>query len=148
MPTPYARYATTLVASAARTVTASSAALVMPDDIVGGSFILSCTAVNAATTPTLNVAIRFTPDDGTTYFTFFRHAQLTGIAADVLNVSFTPFLQAGSTLTPALTGGALNVNAAISRKFTVYWTIGGTSPSFTFAEYFIGYRLATVGTGI
>ena len=142
MPTPYARYCTTLVASAARTTTASSDALTMPDDIVGGTFILAVSSVGSATTPTLDVAYRVTPDDGTTYIPVLRHTQLTTAIKDIITVCFVPWLQAGSlTTNPALTGGALYANVAFSRKFTAYWTIGGTSPSITFAIYFIGYRV-------
>lgn len=148
MPTPYARYTTTLVASAARTTTASSSALVLPDDIIGGSFITNVTSIGTSTTHTLDIAFRVTPDDGTSYFGVLRHAQITTVSTRYLNVSFAPYLQAGTEGACALTGGALNANIAFSRKFTAYWTIGGTSPSITFAIYFIGYRLAPIGTGI
>jgi len=147
MPTPYARYATTLVASAARTTTASSDALVMPDDIVGGTFITYCSSVGTATTPTLDIAYRVTPDDGTTYFGVLRHAQITTASSRYLNVCFAPWLQAGAEGAIALTGGVLTANVAFSRKFTVYWTIGGTGPSITFAVYFIGFRIP-INTGM
>jgi hypothetical protein len=143
MSAPYTRWATTLVVSGARTTTAASDALTMPDDIVGGSFFLYVSDHNSATTPTLDVAYRVTPDDGTTYLPVLRHAQVTTSPVyDAIHVSFCPWLQAGSTTTPALTGGALYANIAFTRKFTAYWTIGGTSPSFTFVLYFVGYRLA------
>ena len=145
MPSPFARYNVTLVASAARTASASSDALVMPDDVVGGVFITNCTSVGTSTTHTLDIAYRVTPDDGTNYFTLLRHAQITAASTRYLNVSFTPFLQAGAEGASAATGGALNANIAFSRKFTVYWTLGGTTPSITFAVYFIGYKMPWAG---
>jgi len=142
MPSPFPRYATTLVASAARTTDAYSDVLTMPDDIVGGSFYLACSSVGASTTHTLDVAYYITPDDGTTYLPVARHTQLSAAINDIITICFTPFMVAGSvTAAPAATGGALYGNVTWSRKFKAYWTLGGTSPTITFAIHFIGYRL-------
>jgi len=147
MPTKL-RYYNTFLASTTATSSSRSDACYMPDDIAGGTFTLICTAVNSATTPTLNVAYEVTPDNGTTKIAVARHAQLTGAAKDCIHLSFAPWLQAGSTTTPAYTGGALYANVAWSHIFYIYYTIGGTSPSFTFEIHFIGYRMPMLGQGV
>jgi hypothetical protein len=119
----------------------------MPDDIIGGLFTLDVTSVGSATTPTLDVAITVTPDD-TNYYVVSRWAQVTAASKLSKNVNFLPFLQAATEVTHAYTGGVLTANFPMSRKFGFYWTLGGTSPTITFAITFIGYRLATLGTGV
>lgn len=65
----------------------------------------------SGTTPTLDVKIEDSPDGGTTWFTVASFAQKTGITRDVLNV----------------------VSKAFGDRLRVTWTIGGTTPSFTFS---------------
>lgn len=125
-----------LVSSAARTTTASLGATRLPK---GESylFILDVTA-GSGTSPTLDVAIQVTHDDGTTFHSVLRFAQATGVVKRMLRVQ--PTLgrgEAGTEAACADTGGALNANVPFSRKINVKWTIGGTNPSFTFALYAI-----------
>ena len=147
MPTAFTRYCKTLVASGARTTgTGSTDTCIMPDDVIGGTFYLHVTS-QTATTPTLDVAYRVTPDDGTTFYAVLRHAQTTTTTEHTryLNVTFAPWLTAGTEGLTAVTGGALCVNVGFSRLFSVYWTIGGTANTATFDVTFIGFRLPNVG---
>jgi hypothetical protein len=148
MPAPYSRYAVTFVSSAARTTTATSSACYMPDDIVGGTFLVNCSSVGSSTTHTLDIGIMVTPDDGTTTFGVANFTQITAASKRYMNVSFVPFLQAGSEGACAVAGSAVYANFPISRKFYFYWTIGGTSPSITFSISFVGYRLASIGSAL
>lgn len=132
-------YATTLVASAARTATGNSGAILFPTDQVGGEFIVNITAASG-TSPTLDLAIQVTPNDGTTFFTQWRFSQSTGAEAQRIITTFRRVAEVGAETAIADTGGALANNAPITRKIRVLWTIGGTNPSFTFAVYFIGDR--------
>lgn len=104
----------TPVASAARTTSGTSG-------VVGGSTPtealraqLDVTAA-AGTTPTLNVIIEDSLDGGTTWNTVGTFAQKTTAGREVINITapFSPLLR-------------------------VSWTIGGTTPSFTFAVVWHG----------
>lgn len=131
-------YATTLVSSAARTTTSNSGNIEFPVDAEDISFILS-SAAGTGTSPTLDVAIQVTPDNGTTYFTVERFAQVTSsIVKDAINMTRKRHHgEAASYLNIADTGGSLVNNVALSRKIRILWTIGGTNPSFTFGVYCI-----------
>jgi hypothetical protein len=98
----------TVVASAARTVTGNSGTM---GGYGAASTIRAQLNVTAAsgTTPTLDVTIQDTLD-GTNWFTIGTFAQKTTAALEVINVT-VPFAD----------------------RLRVLWTIGGTTPSFTFA---------------
>lgn len=94
------------VASAARTATGTSAAF---DTGPADSFeaTLTCTT-RSGTTPTLDVTLETSIDGGTTWDTVGAFAQLTAASAD------------GHVFGP------------LGDKCRWKWTIGGTTPSFTF----------------
>jgi hypothetical protein len=100
----------TLVASAARTATGDSGPLTgwyHPKTLRAQ---LRTTAASG-TTPTLNVVIEDSLDDGATWNVVGTFAQQTAAAREVINIT-TPF----------------------SDTLRVRWTIGGTAtPTFTFA---------------
>lgn len=101
------------------------------------AFIINVTAASG-TTPTLDVAYQVTVDEGTTWFTALRHAQITTTSIRRLQVQ--PSLgkgEAGTEAAIANTGGALNANTILTRKMRTVWTIGGTNPSFTAAQYLL-----------
>ena len=129
MQTPLAKWSTTFVASTA--VTADGyvgGVLEMPDDVIGGVFIAKITSTSGSSR-TIDVSYNITPDDGTTYFPVLRHAQATTASVNrYLNVSFAPYIQAGTEGASATTGGALCVNVPFTRKFKVYCDVGGTTP--------------------
>lgn len=96
-----------LAASATQTVTGNSGILAN----YGGATTLRCQLnVSAAsgTTPTLDVTIQDSLD-GTTWNTIGTFTQATTVTRQVINIT-TPFAD----------------------QIRVLWTIGGTTPSFTF----------------
>ena len=114
----------------------------MPNDIIGGEFIVD-QGTGTGTSPTLDVSIQTSPDNGTTYYVAARFAQLTTTAAKMkLTVSSRPTNVAGVAATiTAATGGALSGNFVFTRKMRVVATIGGTNPSYaTIKVWFNGWR--------
>ena len=98
----------TIAPSAARTVTGSAAALPGSGGLATLRAQLDVTAASG-TTPTLDVVLEDTID-GTNYNTIATFTQLTAAGRLVVNVT-TPF----------------------SDTLRARWTIGGTTPSFTFS---------------
>lgn len=100
----------TPVASAARTATGDSGSL--GPNYGSASTLRAQLNVTAAsgTSPTLNVLIEDSVDEGATWNTVGTFAQRTAAGREVLNIT-------------GLFGDTLRVS----------WTIGGTTPSFTFA---------------
>jgi hypothetical protein len=98
----------TLAASAARTTSGNGTASLGNEPATTLRVQLECTSASG-TTPTLDVVLEDSVD-GTNYNVIATFTQLTGTGRQVANVT-TPF-----------TG---NVRAR--------WTIGGTTPSFTFS---------------
>jgi hypothetical protein len=95
------------VASAARTTTGSSTAF----DVGSAESFEAVLTVSAAsgTTPTLNIALETSIDNGATWQSVGAFAQKTGVATE--NKVFGP----------------------LGDRCRWTWTIGGTTPSFTFA---------------
>jgi len=112
MPAPDTRWIgdqETPVASAARTTSGSSTPLTGYGPVSSIRAQLNVTAA-AGTTPTLNVIIEDSVDGGANWNTVGTFAQKTGAAREVINIT-------------SLFGDQLRIS----------WTIGGTTPSFTFA---------------
>lgn len=98
-----------VVASAARTV--SGASSVVSGLATADSLRIQLNVSAASgTTPTLNVLVEDSVDDGVTWNTIGTFAQKTAAGREVINVT-TPFTD----------------------LVRVSWTIAGTTPSFTFA---------------
>lgn len=126
----------------ATTATANSGTISdFPNDQDGGVFILEH-GTGTGTSPTLDVSIQVTPDDGTTWFSMFRFAQVTTTAGTRrIITSFRRVAEAGAEAAVGATGGALATNCPISKKIRVLATIGGTSPSYaTIKVWFIGAK--------
>lgn len=127
------------VASAARTATGNSGALNLPK-ASSHLFIVNVSATPTGTSPTLDVAIQVSHDEGTTFHSILRFAQIaapSGGQKRFVRISGTGpgGGEAGAEGAAADTGGAQAANIALSRKFRLLWTIGGTSPSYTFAIF-------------
>jgi hypothetical protein len=107
----------TVITSAARTATGQSAALQCGATPVV-SLLVSVTAVSG-TTPTLDLSLQWSPDGGTTWH--------VGDPAD----TFTQITAATNVVKRF---------AAKSNLYRIVYTIGGTTPSFTFGvrEYDMG----------
>lgn len=97
----------TPVASAARTATGNSGVLSGFNPVASIRAQLNVTAASG-TTPTLDVTIEDTLD-GTTFQTVGTFAQKTGTGREVIDIA-----------------------APFANRLRIVWTIGGTSPSFTF----------------
>lgn len=97
-----------LLASAARTVSGSSASVTDQGDEKTLRVQLNVTAASG-TSPTLNAVVEDTLD-GINWNTIGTFAQRTGTGREVINIT-TPF----------------------SNEVRVSYTIGGTTPSFTFS---------------
>lgn len=99
-----------VVASAARTTTGTSSALDAPE---GFDLVLSASVTAASgTTPTLDLSVEWSSDGGTTWYT-----------ADPVD-TFTQITAATARVKRFTVKGT---------EYRVRWTVGGTTPSFTFA---------------
>lgn len=112
-------------ASAARTTTVAGASFVNYN--FGGATITINATVVSGTTPTLVAKLQYSIDGGTTWF-------------DYNSKTTTATISTVSTTTMIIYPGVIEVaNSAISlplpRICRMYYTIGGTTPSFTFATY-------------
>lgn len=105
-------------ASAARTASANSSALDAYDHDILVCY-LSVTA-NSGTTPTLDVKFQDSPDGGTTWF-------------DIAGASFTQVTTVNGTQ-------AVSATRKFAGKVRAVATIAGTTPSYTFAVWFMSYR--------
>jgi len=116
--------------STATTVTGNSGALDIPQD-ASYMFILDI-AAGTGTSPTADIAIQVSPDDGTTWYTTARFAQVTGSAVKSYKMvrNGLAWGEAGYVQAIADTGGAVDKNFIMTRKVRILWTIGGTNPSF------------------
>ena len=93
------------------TVTASGSGSVVdlgPGPNLGMAFYLDVTAVSG-TTPTLDVVVQDSPD-GSVWYDLVTFARKTGVSKEVQRLA-SPF----------------------ARRLRVSYTVGGTSPSFTFS---------------
>lgn len=127
-------------ASSALAATANSGAVDWPSDIDSAVIVLDVTAVTG-TSPTMDVAIQCSPDDGTTFYTVARFAQNTGTVT--LAKTFLTHQgdgTAAAVLTVADTGGVLESNIPFTNQIRFLYTIGGTNPSFTFVVWAWGER--------
>lgn len=126
-----------VVASAARTATGNSGDLDTPLDVESILFLLDVTAASG-TSPTLDVAIQAKNAAGN-YVTMCRFAQVTAAGKRALRTRFSADpSDAPVEFAHADTGGALVNAIPIGRKYRIIWTIGGTTPSFTFTIDRIG----------
>ena len=110
-------------ASAARTATGNSGEFIFddPNSLAMARFTLDITAVSG-TTPTLVLTVEaFDPASG---------KYVTVLASASQNATGTIVLAVGPGL-PVTAN--LSANAPMPRQFRIKWTIGGTTPSFTFS---------------
>jgi hypothetical protein len=113
-----------VAASAARTANGSSGVL-NAGPSKGGHFVIDVTAVSG-TTPTLVATIQGVDHVSGKAYTLLASASINAIGTTVLKIH--PGLVAAANLV---------ANDILPPQFQVTWTIGGTTPSFTFT---IGYQ--------
>ena len=116
----------TVEASAARTASVAGAT-VTNFNSSGAVVTINVTAVSG-TTPTLVGKLQFSPDNGGTWFDYDSKTVTATISA-----IGTYILKIYPGLTAEVANGA--VGLPVPRTFRMYYTIGGTTPSFTFATY-------------
>ena len=94
-------------------------------------FILDL-AAGTGTTPTIDIAIQVSPDDGTTAYTVGRFAQATTAAVKSYKMvrNGLAYGEAGYVQAIADTGGAVDKNFVMTRKVRILYTVGGTNPSY------------------
>lgn len=135
----------TFLASAARTTTANSGAIQIPEGASSIMFLVETTTTPSGTSPTLDLAIQISPDAGTTWLGVSRFAQITSKTSRFLIQPFVGQNVVGTEgvteanwemATAAATGGALVQPSVVPAQMRVLATIGGTNPSLTF--YVIG----------
>mgnify|MGYP001577791204 CR=1 FL=1 len=128
-------------ASSARTTTGNSGAIRLPEDCSAIQFIADINGTPTGTSPTLDICIETTNDEGTTWFGASRFTQITAAAERFLtqplfgqNVVGTEGVTEANweMAEAALTGGALVQPIVPPTHLRTVWTIGGTNPSFTF----------------
>ena len=133
------------VASGTKTIDVASSTIEMPyaDSI---SFTLSSGA-GTGTSPTMDVSMQWTPDDGTTWVQApIKFAQVT-TSASVQMVTFRPNLgdnESAWTNAVATTGSAVAKNFVPSRKIRFYFDMGGTNPSFPTVIIYGAYQNRSV----
>lgn len=119
-------FVTTADASAARTATVAGAT-VTNYNARGAVITINVTAASGAT-PTLVAKLQYSPDNGTTWIGYTEKPVTATISA------------IGRTTLVVYPGVTEVANAAVSlplpRTVRMHYTIGGTTPSFTFATYF------------
>ena len=116
----------TVEASAARTASVAGATVTNFNNS-GAVITINVTAVSG-TTPTLVGKLQFSPDNGTTWFDYDSKTVTATISA-----IGTYILKVYPGLTTEVANGA--VGLPVPRTLRMYYTIGGTTPSFTFATY-------------
>ena len=136
----------TFEASAARTATGTGTAFDTADwDVVTAQVRVTAAA---GTTPTLVVRIQTTYDDGATWTDIaVVAAAITGVDRRILSVAPVGATSVAAAFAFAATDGAMPVATlakpvALGTQCRFQWTIGGVTPSFTFAITGVVRRLA------
>lgn len=108
-----------------------------------GANIMVLISAVSGTTPTLNAQLQISPDGGTTWLNVgAATGNLTAAGTILIQVYPTNFSVAGAT-PAALTSGAtvsLQLNTTLPRTWRLVYTIGGTTPSFTFTNTYVAYN--------
>lgn len=128
---------TKLVASTAHTSSEASTAFALPEAADTYQIMLYFTAVSG-TSPTCDAVLQSSPDNGTTYINLpIRSTQVTTTGQNYMVFKCGLGGNEVALENPAAsTGGTLAKNCIFDPKYMkVYFTIAGTSPSFTVTIY-------------
>ena len=127
-------------AASGRTTTGNSGAIRLPEDCSAIQFIADANTVTG-TSPTLDISIEITNDEGTTWFGASRFTQFTAAAERFLTLPLFGRNVVGTEgvteanwemAEAAATGGALIQPIVPPTHLRAVWTIGGTNPNFNF----------------
>jgi len=124
-----------LVPSSARTASGNSGAIVINDMDMSNVLVRLSVTAASGTSPTLDVYFQQSLDGGSTFVDVAHYPQVTGVLANphYLNLS----VGADNSIKASVGDGTIAANSTgtslVSNVWRIKWTIGGTSPSFTFA---------------
>lgn len=127
------------------TASAEVAQFEMPNDITDVRIVVTVT-VASGTTPTLDVLLQITGDDGLTWF-YSGNKFLQQTAASTRQIILSRAMGAGQTASeapgdnPAIGAAAAAVNGPVSRRCRLFGLVGGTTPSFTINAFLLGNRI-------
>jgi hypothetical protein len=123
--------------SSAVTVDANTTAIALPQ---AEAYQFICDATyTSGTSATLDVNYQHSPDGGTTWYTFARHAQIT-TASVVRRLIIQPSMGRGEAGSEGSIGttGALNANCPIKMdKFRISFDSGGTNPTYSSVKVWV-----------
>jgi hypothetical protein len=112
--------------SAAKTTTVAGATATNYNNT--GMFVTILVTAVSGTTPTLTAKLQWSPDNGTTWVDWdTTNLQTSSITA---NGTYVLKVYPGATNT-----ANASANGTVPRTWRVYYTIGGTTPSFTLASW-------------
>ena len=139
----------TLVSTTTAAATSNSGYINFPVDYIGGSFYFDVTAASG-TSPTLDFSIACPVGTTPLDVIRWRSAQISTAADYEITTFFAPTQTSDTDVHTgrvglAATGGVISLPAPITERIKITWTIGGTNPSFTFAVYFIPWRVLPAG---
>lgn len=120
------------------TATANSGTKQLPlADAYG--WIFDVAAESGGTSPTLDIAIQISPDNGTTWYSVSRLAQITTAATKSMKVHGNGPIQGQAAAVTAIadTGGALESNFPMTNACRILATIGGTNPTYPSIKVYV-----------
>jgi hypothetical protein len=124
-----------LVPSAARTTSGDSGAIVINDMDMSNVLIRLSVSAASGTSPTLDVYFQQSLDGGSTWVDVAHYPQVTSALTNPHYVSLA--VGASNAINASVGDGTIAANSLgtslVSNVWRIKWTIGGTSPSFTFA---------------
>lgn len=126
---------TKIIDAATVTSTTQSTSFKLP--VADTYSLLIDTGASSGTSPTLDICLQFSPDEGTTWYNApIRAAQAT-TGATVQMITFRPHLsnEAAWHNAVATTGGALAKNFVPAYNCRISYVVGGTSASYAVTIY-------------
>lgn len=108
-----------------------------------GAYITAVIPTVSGTSPTLTAQLQFSPDGGTTWIALGPASTALTAAGNITFIVYPANVSQTAGATPAnLTTGAAQtvvINAPLPRTWRLAYTIGGTTPSFTFTNVYADY---------
>lgn len=129
-----------LVASVTKTSTLTGATLKntsTPFPVCQAAAIILDVTAASGTSPTLDVAIETSPDNGTTWYAAYEFTQMTSTGTrrmDIRDIGIG-ITEVGSEVSIAEVNNPIKANTVLTQDIRIKATIGGTNPSFTFAVW-------------
>lgn len=109
-----------------------------------GAKIMVLVSAVSGTLPTLTAQLQISPDAGTTWLNYGpASGALTAAGTILIDIYPTNLSTSGATPATLTTGATQSVfiNGSLPRTWRLSYTIGGTTPSFTFTNAYAAYTL-------